>query len=341
MAYCLALPAHAGDTGLTADNETDLADFPRPTFVRSNGIRMAVYEQGRGPAVLLLHGFPELAYSWRHQLPALAAAGYRAIAPDLRGYGLSDIPADVGDYTIQTLVKDIEGLLAALDLRRAVFVGHDWGALLTWYMALLNPLPMAGIVNLNIPFHAAPDVDPTLLMRQKLGDSFYIVDFQDSRAADEAFAADVPHFFTMLMRRGQVTRAQYDTLPKEKKALSLRATMARSESGGERLLDDDELAVYVRAFERGGFSGPINWYRNWSSNWSSTRHLPQQVDLPTLFIGAEDDVIVAPQHIEAMKPHVPDLEIHMLSNCGHWSQQERPRAVNALMLDWLARRYPP
>lgn len=302
---------------------------------------MAVYEQGQGPAVILLHGFPELAYSWRHQMPALAAAGYRAIAPDQRGYGSSDKPENVGDYTIQALINDVLGLLDSFGLSQAVFIGHDWGALLNWYMALLCPQRMAGIINLNIPFYAAPPVDPISLARNKFGNNFYIVNFQDSHEADRAFAADVPHFFRMLVRRGQITREQFAALPGEKKVLSLLATMARSESGGEPLLNDQELSIYVAAFERGGFTGPINWYRNWSHNWRTTRDLPQEVHVPTLFIGADDDVIVAPQHIDAMRAHVPDLEIHMLSDCGHWTQQEQPDQVNVLILDWLARRYPP
>jgi soluble epoxide hydrolase/lipid-phosphate phosphatase len=323
------------------DAKTVVAAFPPPVHVDTNGIRMAVYEQGQGPAVLLLHGFPELAFSWRHQLPALAAAGYRAIAPDQRGYGKSDVPGRIEDYTVQCLAADVEGLLDALAIREAVFVGHDWGALLTWTMALMGSEKIAGIINLNIPFHAAPPVDPIALMRQKLGDDFYIVNFQDGDDADKAFAADVPHFFNVLMRRRQISREQFNLLPKEKRVLSLLATMARSESGGEPLLNDDELAVYVAAFKQGGFSGPINWYRNWSHNWSSTRDLPQKIHLPVLFIGAHDDVIIAPEHIEAMKPHLRDLEIQMIEDCGHWSQQERPEEVNGLMLDWLARRFPP
>jgi len=200
---------------------------------------------------------------------------------------------------------------------------------------------MAGLINLNIPFHAAPPVDPIVLMRQRLGDSFYIVNFQDSDEADRAFAADVPHFFNMMMRRGQISRQLFNTLPDEKKVLSLLATVARKESSGVPLLNQQELAIYVGAFEKSGFTGPINWYRNWSHNWRSTRQLPQKVGIPTLFIGAEDDVIIAPEHIEAMKPHVADLEIHMLPDCGHWTQQEKPDEVNRVILDWLARRYPP
>ena len=311
--------------------------FPRPHFVQTNGIRMAVFEQGEGPAVVLLHGFPELAYSWRHQLPALAAAGYRAIAPDQRGHGQTECPPDVDDYRIQELVKDVEGLLDALRLERATFIGHDWGALLLWHMALVRPEVIERQVILNIPFYARPSVDPIALMREKLGNDFYIVNFQDSDEADRAFAADPAHFFTMMMRKNQITREQYDLLPPGRKIVNLLATMAREKSGGEPLLSDEELDYFVRAYTRSGFTGPINRYRHWTRNWASLAGVPQTVQVPTLFIGAANDVMIAPAHIEAMKRHVTDLEVHEIQDCGHWTQQEKPDEVNALILDWLGR----
>ncbi len=301
---------------------------------------MAVHEQGDGPPVVLLHGFPELAFSWRHQLPALAAAGYRAIAPDQRGYGATDKPGSVADYRIHDLIADITGLLDALSVERALFVGHDWGALVLWQMALLEPVRMAGLINLNIPFFARTPVDPITLMRNFLGDDYYIVNFQDTNAADLRCNADPGHVFDVMMRRNRVTRAQFETLPKEKRAFSLLTALARTEFGGEPLLTDEEHRIFTEAFKAGGFTGPINWYRNWSYNWSSTADVEQTVNAPTLFIGAEDDVIISLAQIEAMKPNVPDLEIQMIENCGHWTQQEKPDELNSLLLGWLERHYP-
>jgi epoxide hydrolase A/B len=322
-------------------SETIISDtFPEPHFVETNGIRMAVYEQGAGPAVILLHGFPELAYSWRHQLPALAAAGYRAIAPDQRGYGQTDRPQHVGDYRIQALASDIEGLLDSLHLPSATFIGHDWGALLLWHMALVCPERIERQIILNIPFYARPSVDPIASMRAKLGNDFYIVNFQDSDKADRAFAADPARFLTMMMRTGQITREQYNLLPPERKSLNLLAVMAREDAAGEPLLNDEELDYFAHAFGAGGFTGPINWYRNWSRNWASVEGISQTVHVPTLFIGAADDVLIAPAHIEAMRRHVTDLEIHVIENCGHWTQQEKPDEVNHLILEWLRRRGP-
>ena len=301
---------------------------------------MAVYEQGAGPPVILLHGFPEIAFSWRHQLPALASAGYRAIAPDQRGYGATDKPGGVGNYTIQHLIADVTGLLDALSLERALFIGHDWGALVLWQMALLEPARMAGLINLNIPFFPRTPIDPIKLMRDYLSDDFYIVNFQDSNEADLKCDADPGHVFDVMMRKNQITRAQFESLPKEKKSFSLLAALARTELSGEPLLTEEEHRIYTEAYKAGGFTGPINRYRNWSHNWSSTVDVEQTVNVPTLFIGAVDDVIVSPAQIEAMKTHVPDLEISMIDNCGHWTQQEKPDEVNALILEWLGRRYP-
>jgi pimeloyl-ACP methyl ester carboxylesterase len=313
-------------------------DFPEPTFIETNGIRMAVYEQGEGPPVVLLHGFPELAFSWRYQLPALARAGFRAIAPDQRGYGLTDVPTDVRDYRVEELIADIHGLLDALELESASFVGHDWGALVLWQMAVRAPERIDRLIALNIPHYPRLPIDPIQIMRERFGSDFYIVNFQDSDEADRAFARDPSHFIDVIMRRKQISREQFDQLPADRKSLSLLKVMARSESSGEPLLSDAERDYYAAAFAKTGFTGAINWYRNWTLNWETQAGFDDRVSIPTLFIGAVDDIVIAPEHIEGMKPLVDDLEIHMLEQCGHWSQQEKPDEVNRLMIDWLRRR---
>ncbi len=313
--------------------------FPEPGFVDTNGIRMAFYEQGEGRPVVLLHGFPELAYSWRYQLPALAGAGFRAIAPDQRGYGQTDVPEGVESYAIDELIADIHGLLDALELESAVFAGHDWGALVLWHMAQVAPERIDGLIQLNIPYFPRLAVDPIGVFRDRFGDDFYIVNFQDSDEADRALAADTRRLFDLMMRRNQITREQYDALPDKYKVISLLRLIARDEASGDPLLSDDELEYFATAFDNTGFTGAINWYRNWTRNWQALEGIDPIVKMPTLFIGADDDIIIAPEHIEGMKPLVADLEIHMLESCGHWSQQEKPDEVNRLMLDWLGSRF--
>ena len=309
--------------------------FPKPHYIKSNGINMAVHELGEGPPVVLLHGFPELAFSWRHQLPALADAGYRAIAPDQRGYGLTDAPPNVEDYNAEELIADIHGLLDALELESATFVGHDWGALLLWQMAMLAPERIERLVILNIPHSPRPPIDPIEIFRQRFGDDFYIVNFQDSSEADNAFAKNPTHFFNMLMRKNQASRAQFDQLPPQMRSLSLLQLMAREESSGDPLLTNEERDYFANAFTKSGFAGPINWYRNWTRNWERLEGVDQVINIPTLFIGAVDDVIIPLEAIDNMKPLVPNVEIHMLEPCGHWSQQEHPAQVNAKILEWL------
>ena len=311
--------------------------FPNPTFIETNGINMAVYEQGDGRPVVMLHGFPELAFSWRFQLPALAAAGFRAIAPDQRGYGRSDVSPNIEDYDMGNLIGDVHGLLDELDLETAILAGHDWGSLILWHMAMRAPERIDGLIVLNIPHIPRTPVDPIQVMRQRFGDDFYIVNFQDSDEADKAFAADPVHFFDVMMRRLPIKREQFDLLPAEMKSLSLLKVMARAESGGAPLLSSEERNYYADAFAHTGFTGPINWYRNWTRNWEALEGLNETIDVPTLFIGAVDDVIIPLELIEGMKPLVTNLELHMLDDCGHWTQQEKPDEVNALMLDWLAR----
>ena len=309
--------------------------FPEPRIIEANGLDMAVYEQGTGAPVILLHGFPELAFSWRHQFPALADAGFHAIAPDQRGYGRTSVPPDVSDYRMSELVADVHGLLDALDLNTATFVGHDWGAFVLWHMAMLSPERIERLVILNIPHYPRPPVDPISVFRARAGDDFYIVNFQDSDEADQVFGSDPAHFINRMMRRNVITRAQYEKLPPEHQVISLLRSTLADKASGEPLLTEAELNYYAAAFARTGFTGPINWYRNFTHNWQQLEGVDHQIRVPTLFIGAADDVVISLQHIEGMKPMVDDLTVHVLEDCGHWTQQERPDEVNQLMLDWL------
>jgi pimeloyl-ACP methyl ester carboxylesterase len=315
-------------------------NFPEASIVDSGEISMAVHELGDGPPVIFVHGFPELAFSWRHQLPALAAAGYRAIAPDMRGYGGTDKPQKKQDYTLQKLIGDIDGLLDALAIDRAVFVGHDWGAMLVWQMALLRPDLMAGLIALNIPHMPRPPINPITYMRLKLGKDFYIVNFQDSDEADHKFAEDPAKFIDTMMRLRHSSMHKDQRKPTKRKPLSLLAELERDTPRGEPLLDAHELKYYADAFAAGGFTGPINWYRNWKQNWKSTKGVSQTVNVPSLFVGAVDDRIISAKQIETMRPLVTDLEIRMIESCGHWTQQEKPDELNDIVLDWLSRRYP-
>jgi epoxide hydrolase A/B len=312
------------------------ADFPEPRFVRANGLRFAVYEQGSGVPVVFSHGFPELAYSWRHQLSALADAGFRAIALDQRGYGASDRPEAVEAYDIVQLTGDLVGLLDALELERAVFCGHDWGGMVIWTLGQLHPSRVLGLVGVNTPYLPRSPVSPLAMLEAAMGPEHYIVHFQKRGDADARLARDVRRVFDVLMRRG-IKLADVDM---SKGIRNLAAVVEEGNLLGQPLLSDEERDVFVRAFERTGFSGGIHWYRNLDRNWRLTADAPAAIGAPSLMVMAEDDFALPPALADGMEARVPDLEKVLIRDCGHWTQQEKPAELNRILIDWLRRKFP-
>jgi pimeloyl-ACP methyl ester carboxylesterase len=289
--------------------------------VRLNGIELHVVEEGAGPLVVLCHGFPELAFSWRHQIPLLARAGYRVVAPDMRGFGGSSSPVEVEAYDVVSLCGDMTGLLDTLGEESAVFVGHDWGGSLVWSLAVLEPSRVRAVAGLSVPFVPRAPAAPIPIMRRHLGEDFYIVWFQEPGLADEALARDV--------RRTLTTSRQWT------------AAWAQEDGSVAKLapwLSEDELAVYVRAFERTGFTGGLNWYRNIDRNWELTelfadRHVVQ----PAFFLTGELDPVRRFMPAAAMNGWVDDLRAEIVvPGAGHWVQQQAPDTVNAALLEFLA-----
>jgi pimeloyl-ACP methyl ester carboxylesterase len=319
-------------------------NFPAPHFVETNGLRMAVHEQGEGFPIVLCHGFPELAYAWRHQLPALAEAGFRAIAPDQRGYGATSGPKgsdSVALYDMAHLTGDLVGLLDALELEKAVFCGHDWGGLVVWQMALLHPGRVAGVIGVNTPFLPRGPVDPIQMFRQIFGEGMYIVQFQEHGKAERLLDSDIARSMRFWYRKSRMTMAEYDKLPAEHKRHSFLESYQRDEADwtAPLVLSDSELAVYVEAFERTGYEGGLNWYRNMTRNWQASDGLAQRIDVPCLMISAADDVVLRPEMANGMENYISDLEKHVIAECGHWTQSEQPAALNRLMVEWLQRRF--
>ena len=321
-----------------------MTDFPEPTMIKTNGIDMAVYEAGPkdGLPVVLCHGFPELAYSWRHQLPALAAAGYRVLAPDQRGYGRSSRPAPVEDYDMAHLTGDLAGMLDALGIRDAIFVGHDWGGLVVWQMPIYQRTRVRGVIGVNTPFLARPPIDPIMGLKAMRGENNYVVFFQKPGVADEILARDVGKTFRFFMRRGMVTAKEFASLPQEMKNFELVHAIQEDESTwrGEVLLNAGEMKFFVDTYTRTGFTGGINWYRNFTRNWEQSGTMEQRVHVPGLMIMAEDDVVLPPSMTEGMERFVPDLERVLIQASGHWTQQEKPDETSRAIIDWLTKRFP-
>jgi pimeloyl-ACP methyl ester carboxylesterase len=289
-------------------------------MIATNGIELNVLEEGAGPPLVLCHGFPELAYSWRHQIPALAGAGFRVLAPDMRGYGRSSAPAQVDAYDIVTLCDDVCGVLDSAGEESAICVGHDWGANVVWQLAVLHPERVRAVAGLSVPFVPRAPAAPIPIMRRHLGEDFYIVWFQQPGVADAALASDV--------RRTLTTSRQWTAQWAEQDGSSTK----RAE-----WLSEEELAVYVNAFERTGFTGGLNWYRNIDRNWELTADLAgRRVEQPALFLTGELDPVRRFMPAEAMHGWVTDLRAEVVvPGAGHWVQQQAPEAVNTTLLDFL------
>jgi pimeloyl-ACP methyl ester carboxylesterase len=284
--------------------------------VETNGVRLRVIEAGQrgAPVIVLAHGFPELAYSWRHQIPVLAQAGYHVLAPDQRGYGGSGRPEAVEDYDIHALTGDLIGLLDVVGAEQAIFVGHDWGAMVVWQAALLHPGRVRAVAGLSVPPIPRARSRPTERWRQKFGDDFYMLRFQEPGLADAEMAADVR---------------------------STMSGMFAGLLGGPSPLPDwisqAEFEYYVSEFSRTGFTGALNWYRNYDRNWQSTAQLTNaRIEVPALFVGGTADPI-APTMNPARAGEVVagPYTVEMIDGAGHWVQQERPDEVNKILLRFL------
>ncbi len=328
--------------------------MPEVRHADLQGLRMAYYEVGpqSGVPVIFCHGFPELAFSWRGQLRAFAAAGRRAIAPDQRGYGGTKGPPEVEAYDIEHLTGDMVRLLDHLRIEKAVFCGHDWGGIVVWQMPLRHPDRVAGVIGVNTPFMPRPPADPIEIMRRRFGEEMYIVAFQRPGEADAVLAADVSKSMNFFLKRPP------PGTPPASGGLRVSETDPDAEGGAssfallkmlefydpavdprESFLSPEEFKVFVDTFEATGFIGGINWYRNFSRNWRRSEGLAEKVNVPCLMIMAEKDAVLPPSAADGMEAFVPDLEKVLIKDSGHWTQQEKPEDVDRALLGWMDRRF--
>ncbi|OAF11262.1 alpha/beta fold hydrolase [Bradyrhizobium neotropicale] len=330
-----------------------MIEMPQLEFVQTNGIRMGYYDAGPKsdkPPMVLCHGWPELAFSWRHQIKALSEAGIRVIAPDQRGYGATDRPEQVEDYDLEHLTGDLVGLLDHLGIDKAIFVGHDWGGFLVWQMPLRHTARVAGVVGVNTPHWDRAPADPIALFRKRFGDHMYIVQFQDpAREPDRIFGSRVEETFDAFMRKPVARPAG---APAEEPIAGIGASPRINlafpqmiENYDARhdprtpILSAEEKKVFVDTFTRTGFTGGINWYRNYTRNWQRSEGLDHHVNVPSLMIMAENDAVLPPSAADGMEKLVPDLEKYLVKDSGHWTQQEKPEEVSAKLIEWRRRRF--
>jgi pimeloyl-ACP methyl ester carboxylesterase len=309
--------------------------------VETNGVHLHILEAGEpgAPVVVLAHGFPELAYSWRHQIPALAASGYHVLAPDQRGYGRTTSPADIADYNIADLSGDLIGLLDDVGAEKAVFVGHDWGASVVWNSAQLHPDRVAAVVGMSVPPVPRSKVPPTEAFRTVFGENFfYMLYFQEPGVADAELDADPRRTITQML--GGLTRS-------EDPSAGLRMIAPGPAGFIERLpeaeglpawISQQEFDHYVDEFSRTGFTGGLNWYRNLDRNWELLADPPAAtIDVPAMFIGGTADPVLSfmrpDRALELVTGRYREV---LIDGAGHWLQQEKPDQVNELLLDFLS-----
>ena len=312
-------------------------------MISANGIEMFVAEAGEGPLVVLSHGFPECWYSWRHQLTALAEAGYHAVAPDQRGYGRTEAPPEISDYTVMHLVGDLVGLVEALGETEASLVGHDWGSLVTWTAAQLRPDVFTTIGVLSVPTRPRIGMRPMDMYRKLFGDRFfYQLYFQTPGVAEHELQNDVWVTMRKMLHgaSGAVERSKMFDLTDSPPATNF--MFQAMEDPGDAIagwLTPDDLAYFVGSFEHSGFRGGLNWYRNMDRNWELMGAMAgRKVEQPTVFITGDRDVVPFTDEFEAgMREVVTDLrEVHVLPGIGHWTQQEAALDVNRILVDFLA-----
>jgi pimeloyl-ACP methyl ester carboxylesterase len=315
--------------------------------VETNGIRMHAAEAGRGPLVVLCHGFPESWYSWRHQLIALAQAGYHAVAPDQRGYGQTTAPEPIEHYTLLHLVGDIVGLVDALGEKTAVIAGHDWGAPVAWHAALLRPDRFRAVVGLSVPFHPRGPVRPTSVMAQTPDTIFYQLYFQEPGLAEADLGRDPRATIRRLLYWGSgegrdpgVGRARGGDVGMVPRNGGLVQSLPEPPALPPWLTEAD-IDVYASEFARAGFRGGLNGYRNIDRNWELLAPWAgAPVTVPALYVAGERDLVLAFRGMDELLPALPGFvpslrKTVLLPGCGHWTQQEHPTEVTGAMLQFL------
>ncbi len=318
--------------------------MPAPSFVPTNGINMAVYEKGEGPAVVFCHGWPELAFSWRSQLDAVAAAGFHGIAPDQRGFGLTGGPADPLQYDMGIFCDDLVGMLDAKGIDKATFIGHDWGGAVVWAMARLHPDRCSGIIGLNtgagrpagLPPLANPE--PSLIV---LGPNYYVGTFQEPGRAEAILEADVRKTFDFILSRGGIwDREAFSQLPETsaERQMDLLSMLERDNPPGEPFMSDEVMDYFTETYTATGFTGGLNWYRAVGRMGPIMAQAASRIEVPCLYIGAENDVILPPSSADGMEDFITDLEKYTVMDSGHWTQQEKPEEVNRVIVEWLQRK---
>lgn len=309
--------------------------------VETNGIKLRVAEMGEGPLVILVHGWPESWYSWRHQIPAIAAAGYHVIAPDMRGFGKSDKPPAVEDYDIVHLSNDIVGLVDAMGAEKAILIGHDWGAVTTWNTVLLHPERFSAMLAMSVPNGGRGPNHPMDAMRKGYGDNFYYILYhQEPGVAEAEYDADPRGLLSRLYASVDAPRDPPTITDPKRSAGGWIGRLGNPKARSPWFTEQD-LDYIVGEFKEAGFRGGVNYYRNIGRNWEITPQLAgARIKVPVAFIAGEQDIVINGAKAEALKTMISRVaddirDVKLIPGAGHWIQQEKPDEVNTFVLDFL------
>jgi pimeloyl-ACP methyl ester carboxylesterase len=311
--------------------------MPSSRTISAGGIELFLLEQGEGPLLLLCHGWPELSYSWRHQIPAIAEAGFHVAAPDMRGFGRTSAPSDIAAYSIFDHVGDMVALVAALGEKQSMIVGHDWGAPVAWHAALFRPDIFTAVAGLSVPPPFRGKGRPLDSLRESGITNFYWQYFQTPGVAEAEFERDIDLTMRILLGRGFSDPAASLFIADGKGFLG----DASADRPSPDWLSAADLTYFSEAYKKSGFRGGLNWYRNIDRNWELTAPWQgAQIHQPSLFIaGSKDSVItglIGAKRVADMERVLPNLKQKLIvDGAGHWIQQERAEEVNAALIAFL------
>lgn len=315
-------------------------NFDNPHFVPSDGFQIATYSDGpkNGPPLILVHGWPEIAYSWKNTVPALVAAGFHVIAYDLRGFGASSAPSDPTHYAMAQLVGDMEAVMDAYGITTAVICGHDWGGSIVWHAARMISHRVSHVIGICVPHTSRAPVAPLAIIEKRAGPKHYFIEFRDrGPEVAESFASDPDGFFRLMFRStppGAVMDETFTFIPTKFEAF----LKAGSPELKGTILSKPDRDVFVDAYMRTGFETGMNLYRNIDVNWELADGMTDQIDQPVFMISPEGDLLLPPELAKPMVKMCPDLERVNIPDCGHWAMWDAPDALNAVLVEWLERR---
>ena len=322
--------------------------FPKPRNLNTRNGNFAIYEASppegsppqshAAPPIILIHGWPEIAYCWKNQLPALTNAGYRAIAIDLKGFGHSDAPPDPALYDIAHITDDLVAILDELEIEKAIFCGHDWGGAIVWPMAVLHAHRVAGVIGVSTAHLPTPPVPPLTIIEKRFGKKHYFIQFQELGVVEKQFTGQEEKFFRIMFRK-PAPREKWASLVPRIFDLPGRLNEGATPSMYEVIINREDLQVYIDAYKKSGFRGGINLYRNIDKNWAILKDRNLKIAQPSLWVGAELDMFLPPEASAKMDDLVDNLTRRTIEGCGHWVSWEEPDILNKHILTWLQKSF--